>query len=58
MSRPIELFRKTPLIRSTRNPKVFFKLENLQPSGSFKDRGISHLIVELQKKGSISKIIR
>lgn len=40
---------KTPLVRSTILSKeagcnVFLKLENLQPSGSFKSRGIGHLL--------------
>jgi len=37
--------------------EVFFKLEVLQPSGSFKDRGISHLINSFLKKGHISRLI-
>lgn len=48
----------TPLIRR----KFFginfcFKLENLQPSGSFKDRGIGNMISELMKTKNVEKII-
>ncbi|KAJ7428452.1 hypothetical protein BTVI_00564 [Pitangus sulphuratus] len=32
--------------------KVFMKLENVQPVGSFKIRGIGHLCQEAAKKGS------
>ncbi|XP_039240144.1 L-serine dehydratase/L-threonine deaminase-like [Pipra filicauda] len=32
--------------------KVFMKLENVQPTGSFKIRGIGHLCQEAAKKGS------
>jgi threonine synthase len=37
----------TPLVRFSEN--VFFKLENLNPTGSFKDRGSTILISALQK---------
>jgi len=37
--------------------KVYFKLENLQPSGSFKDRGISHMVNEIAKTEKIGKLI-
>jgi L-serine/L-threonine ammonia-lyase len=36
---------------------AFLKLENLQPSGSFKDRGISHMINELCRSNDVKKII-
>lgn len=42
------LFNKTPLLRHTfkknSGPKILLKYEFLQPSGSFKSRGIGHLI--------------
>ncbi|KAJ3416239.1 hypothetical protein HDV05_002529 [Chytridiales sp. JEL 0842] len=34
----------TPLLPSPLNPKVFYKLDNLQPPQSFKLRGIFHLV--------------
>ncbi|ANB15606.1 L-serine/L-threonine ammonia-lyase CHA1 [Sugiyamaella lignohabitans] len=40
-------YHETPLLPSvylSRNCKVFLKLENTQPSGSFKSRGISNLV--------------
>jgi L-serine/L-threonine ammonia-lyase len=36
---------------------IFFKLDNLQPSGSFKDRGISHMINFLVKEGPVSRLV-
>ena len=36
---------------------VEFKLECLQPSGSFKDRGISHMITTLLTRQDVTKII-
>jgi L-serine/L-threonine ammonia-lyase len=36
---------------------AFLKLENLQPSGSFKDRGISHMINQLCRSNDVKKII-
>ena len=36
---------------------IHFKLDNLQPSGSFKDRGISHMIYTLSQKVKISKLV-
>ena len=53
---------ETPLIRVC-NPQIackmhaFVKMECLQPSGSFKDRGISHMINNIQKTKGISKLI-
>jgi threonine synthase len=36
----------TPLVPSKKNPNIYFKLEGLNPSGSFKDRGTT---VEISK---------
>jgi L-serine/L-threonine ammonia-lyase len=55
------LFTSTPLVGGSllpnSNTKVFFKLDNLQPSGSFKDRGISHMIKTLLENGKVSKLV-
>lgn len=48
--------RITPLIPGLK-PNVFMKLENLQPSGSFKDRGIGHMIGTLMSQGNVRKLI-
>jgi len=44
----------TPLVRSVKSSKIFFKLEGCNPTGSFKDRGstleISHAISYSPKK--------
>ena len=37
--------------------EVFYKMDLLQPSGSFKDRGISHMIRTLKASKSVSKLI-
>lgn len=55
MTHEKELFIKTPVIRSLSISElvghdVFLKLENLQPSGSFKIRGISNMC---QKVGNL-----
>lgn len=66
-SNSIQLIRRTPLLhqvkvfenngtQSTHN--ILYKLENLQYSGSFKDRGISHMIKTLHNENPISKLIR
>ena len=52
----------TPLVKCANLPigaqhDVYFKLENLQPSGSFKDRGISHMVNEIAKSEKIGKLI-
>ncbi|GIZ45155.1 hypothetical protein CKM354_000833600 [Cercospora kikuchii] len=44
-------WRKTPLIESTRlsekaGCRIFLKLDNLQPSGSFKSRGLGNLVLK------------
>ena len=60
-ARAKSLFRRTPLIRSeplsrlTGTP-VYLKLDALQNSGSFKDRGMAHLCQELSQSG-VTKII-
>ena len=48
--------RITPLVTGPA-PNVLFKLETLQPSGSFKDRGIGHMIETLMAKGKVEKLI-
>ncbi|CCD27486.1 serine/threonine dehydratase family protein NDAI_0K02950 [Naumovozyma dairenensis CBS 421] len=45
------IYNKTPLLRQTFDsakigPRIFLKYENLQPSGSFKSRGIGCLILQ------------
>lgn len=42
-------------IAGTRN--VYLKLENMQPSGSFKDRGISHMVSTIMKTQKVSKLV-
>lgn len=37
--------------------KISFKMDNLQPSGSFKDRGISHMIKTLVEQSTVSKLV-
>ncbi|KXS98537.1 hypothetical protein AC578_5499 [Pseudocercospora eumusae] len=44
-------WRKTPLVESTKlseaaGCRIFLKLENLQPSGSFKSRGLGNLVLK------------
>ena len=54
----------TPLIRSDRLTElmggvpVFLKLENLQPSGSFKIRGIGHTCSEAKANGAVKIVGR
>lgn len=66
-SRSLNLFSCTPLIKSvpltnlldSTSPKtgpVYLKLDSLQGSGSFKDRGMAHLCHTFQQQG-ISKLI-
>merc|ERR1712166_1154663 len=38
-------------------PDIFFKLDSLQPSGSFKDRGIGHLINQKHLQSPIQQLI-
>eukprot|EP00547_Thalassionema_nitzschioides_P007685 CAMPEP_0194219492 /NCGR_PEP_ID=MMETSP0156-20130528/26107_1 /TAXON_ID=33649 /ORGANISM="Thalassionema nitzschioides, Strain L26-B" /LENGTH=335 /DNA_ID=CAMNT_0038949175 /DNA_START=107 /DNA_END=1114 /DNA_ORIENTATION=- len=50
------LFRSTPLIRSIplsqlANKNIYLKLDALQESGSFKDRGMAHLCANLLEQG-------
>ncbi len=46
----------TPLIKSREFENLYFKFEGLNPTGSFKDRGIS-VAVSLAKSNGIKKII-
>ena len=39
---PIHLFHNPYQLTTTKNSRIFLKLENLQPSGSFKSRGIGN----------------
>jgi L-serine/L-threonine ammonia-lyase len=53
---PTELYQETPLIKSFPLSKlcqrdVYLKLDALQASGSFKDRGMAHLCRTLQQQG-------
>lgn len=55
-------FNQTPLITSiknqlTSNMTVKFKMENLQPSGSFKDRGIGNMIQSLRELSEVDRLI-
>lgn len=55
------LFQRTPLIQSPSltslvGSPVYLKLDCLQPSGSFKDRGMAHLCYTVKKAG-MSKLI-
>lgn len=58
----VPFFIESPLVHCL-SPQVrscfdsFIKLENLQPSGSFKDRGISHMINELCRSKEVQKLI-
>jgi L-serine/L-threonine ammonia-lyase len=53
---------ESPLVRCA-NPSIrgkfdaYVKLDNLQPSGSFKDRGISHMINTILLTEKIGKLI-
>jgi threonine synthase len=46
----------TPLIRSKEFDNLYFKFEGLNPTGSFKDRGMS-VVVSLAKSNGIKKLI-
>ncbi|SCU95278.1 LANO_0E09868g1_1 [Lachancea nothofagi CBS 11611] len=51
---------RTPLIHREFNnkekgPKMYLKYEMLQPGGSFKSRGISHLIAKAKRKNDLEK---
>lgn len=54
-----KLIRRTPVldIRLPNGCNVYLKMENTQYSGSFKDRGISHMIQTLQTTRNVSKLI-
>jgi L-serine/L-threonine ammonia-lyase len=56
------LFRSTPLVRSAPlsnlvGKEVYLKLDALQASGSFKDRGMAHLCQTLKDKQGVTKLI-
>lgn len=53
------LFIRTPLLSRKYDDylEVFFKLDSLQPSGSFKDRGIGHMISSLTEQGNVDLLI-
>jgi L-serine/L-threonine ammonia-lyase len=60
-ARQAGLFRRTPLIKSTVltdlvGRPVYLKLDNLQASGSFKDRGVAHLCQTLSAQG-VTRVI-
>lgn len=48
---------KTPLIRSNYDDKVYFKLENLQKTGSFKERGALTALMRLTKSESEAGVV-
>lgn len=61
LARDLRLFRETPLIRSTPisdivGKDVYIKLDALQASGSFKDRGMAHLCHDLKSNGTVRVI--
>ncbi|KAL7575590.1 hypothetical protein ACA910_020160 [Epithemia clementina (nom. ined.)] len=61
-ARQARLFRRTPLIYSTTlselcQKDVYLKLDCLQASGSFKDRGMAHLCWTLRQKQNCHKLI-
>jgi L-serine/L-threonine ammonia-lyase len=59
-ARSLKLFSTTPLIHSAPLSRlchphpVYLKLDLLQPSGSFKDRGMAHLCTTVQKMHNIA----
>ena len=57
LARSMGLFHSTPLVKSVPlsallGAPVFLKMDALQPSGSFKDRGMAHLFATMQKQGT------
>lgn len=61
LARDLRLFRETPVIlsgpiSSLVGKDVFIKLDALQASGSFKDRGMAHLCHDLKSKGTVKVI--
>lgn len=61
LARDLRLFRETPLILSASisaivGKDVYIKLDALQASGSFKDRGMAHLCHDLKCKGTVRVI--
>ena len=57
-----QLFINTPLVSSVfrvgeEAVNLHFKLENLQPSGSFKDRGIGHMISSLVQEDDVGRLV-
>lgn len=58
LARSKGLFSHTPLIfKDFDDVEVFFKIDALQPSGSFKDRGIGHMIVSLASKDTVKLLV-
>lgn len=43
--------------RHLSNVDVYLKLDNMQPSGSFKDRGISNMVVEIMKEKKVEMLV-
>ena len=61
-ARVLNLFRETPLLRSERlsdlmERDVYIKMDALQGSGSFKDRGMAYLCHTLKTQQNITKLI-
>jgi L-serine/L-threonine ammonia-lyase len=61
-ARAAGLFRRTPLLKaqalSQRTGKdIYFKLDNLQASGSFKDRGMAHMCHTVYTEKGVERII-
>ena len=50
---------ETPTVEAdvTNRPNLYFKLENMQKSGSFKDRGIGNMIFSLLENGDMKKLV-
>lgn len=61
-ARAAGLFYETPLLRSASlsslcQRDVYLKMDGLQASGSFKDRGMAHLCLELKENGGVQRFI-
>ena len=61
IARKLGLFVHTPLLqrisRTNNDFEVFYKMDCLQPSGSFKDRGLGCLIQLSVDRGPVSKLV-
>lgn len=55
----IEVTNLPSQLPSTESPprRVYFKMDHEQPSGSFKIRGIGHMIDTIQRRGNLNKLV-